>query len=170
MTADHVSVRQAEAQDVPAITALYRHYVLGSTCTFETQPPDPGAMSERVRAVQQLGLPWLVAQEPAGRLVGYAYAARYRERAAYRHTIENSVYVCPTSQRAGIGSRLLSELIARASGGDFLQMVAIIGDSRNAASVALHARHGFRKVGVLEDVGFKLGQWLDTVIMQRGLG
>lgn len=164
-----LTIRQAAGGDFEAIAALYGHYVQNATCTFEIDPPAAAEMLERWNAVRRAGLPWLVAEDAGGRVTGYAYASRYRERPAYRHTVENSVYVANGRGGEGIGSRLLAELIAQTTGGDFLQMVAVIGDSRNAASVALHARHGFRRVGVLEDVGFKHGRWLDTVIMQRCL-
>ena len=164
-----VRIRTAAAHDFAEIAAIYGHYVRHATCTFELEPPPEAEMLARWEAVQRAGLPWLVAEDAAGRVAGYAYASRYRERPAYRHTVENSVYVANGRGGEGIGSRLLGELIARSTGGDFLKMVAIIGDSGNAASLALHARHGFRRVGVLEGVGFKHGRWLDTVIMQRSL-
>jgi phosphinothricin acetyltransferase len=168
MAAPDLSVRDAADGDVPRILEIYRHYVLHATCTFEVDPPSEHEMRARVAAVRALGLPWLVA-ESAGEVVGYAYAGRYRERPAYRHTVENSVYIAHDRHRLGAGRRLLEELVRRITAGHFLQMVAVIGDSRNLPSIALHERVGFRHVGVLQDVGFKHGRWLDTVLMQRTL-
>jgi phosphinothricin acetyltransferase len=126
-------------------------------------------MTMRWVDVHRLGLPYLVA-ELRGEVVGYAYAAAYRPRPAYRHTIEDSVYVASKHHRAGIGRALLAELIARCEVGPWRQMIAVIGDSANTGSIALHHRFGFRHVGTLENVGFKHGRWLDSVLMQRSLG
>jgi phosphinothricin acetyltransferase len=163
-----VVVRPAEEQDVPFITAIYGHYVLNATCTFELEPPDAHEMLMRFRKVKALGAPYLVAQLD-DQVVGYAYAGSYRDRPAYRHTLENSVYVAPDFHARGLGRQLMEQLIKAATGGNFLQMVAVVGDSGNAASIQLHERLGFRTVGVLEDVGFKFGRWLNTVLMQRTL-
>jgi L-amino acid N-acyltransferase YncA len=108
--------------------------------------------------------------EEAGEVVGYGYAGPYRARTAYRFTLENSVYVAPGGARRGVGTRLLSEVIRRCEAGPWRQMVAVIGDSANTASIALHRKLGFRSVGTLEGVGFKHGRWVDTVLMQRALG
>lgn len=163
-----VLVREAEEGDMDQVARLYGHYVLGATCTFETEAPDANEMADRFRKVKAISAPYLVA-EVDGAVAGYAYAAAYRARAAYRHTLENSVYVAPGFGGRGIGRRLLQELITQATKRDFVQMVAVIGDSANQASVKLHASLGFERVGVLRDVGFKHGRWLDTVLMQRAL-
>jgi phosphinothricin acetyltransferase len=126
-------------------------------------------MLARRASVLDLGLPYLAA-EAAGQVVGYSYATGYRPRPAYRHTIEDSVYVAERMQGRGIGRALLSALIARCETGPWRQMVAVIGDSGNAGSIALHRQQGFRLVGTFEAVGFKLGRWVDTVLMQRALG
>ena len=126
-------------------------------------------MTRRRADVIGLGLPYLVA-ELDGDVAGYSYAAPYRSRSAYRFAIENSVYVDHRLNRRGIGRALLPALIARCQAGDWRQMIAIIGDSGNAASIGLHEQFGFRLAGTLRGVGFKFGRWVDTVLMQRALG
>lgn len=164
-----MTLRAAVALDIPAVAAIYTDHVLHGTASFEIEPPSVEDMHRRHAAVLAAGLPYLVA-ERAGEVLGYAYATPYRPRPAYRHTIENSVYVRADRAGQGIGRALLSELIALVERGDWRQMVAVIGDSENRASIALHERLGFRRVGVFESVGFKHGRWLDTVLMQRSLG
>jgi len=161
--------RTARAADAAEIAAIYGHYVRTALATFETDPPDAAEMARRLQQVRERGLPCLVA-EVEGRVAGYAYAAPYRPRPAYRFTVENSVYVHPAHQRKGLGRLLLTELIAACEAAGCRQMVAVIGDGRNAASIGLHEALGFRRVGVLRSVGFKFGRWVDTVLMQRPLG
>lgn len=164
-----ILVRDAAEVDMPAVQAIYAHHVLTSLATFEEVPPDVGEMLLRRAGVLKLGLPYLVA-EAEGRIAGYAYATGYRPRPAYRHTVEDSVYVAEGLAGRGIGGALLGALIARCEAGPWRQMLAVIGNSGNAGSVALHARLGFRHAGTLRAVGFKLGGWVDTVLMQRPLG
>ena len=164
-----VVVRDATEQDMAAIQAIYAQQVLQGLATFEEVPPTTDVMLARRASVLDLGLPYLAA-EVAGQVVGYSYATPYRPRPAYRHTIEDSVYVAESMQGRGVGRALLSALIARCEPGPWRQMVAVIGDSGNAGSIALHRRLGFRLVGTFEAVGFKLGRWVDTVLMQRALG
>jgi phosphinothricin acetyltransferase len=164
-----LSLRAAIAADIPAITAIYDHAVRHGTASFELEPPDAAEMARRQRALLDGGYPYLVA-EADGALAGYAYAGAYRPRPAYRWSVEDSVYVAPTMQRRGIGAALLGRLIAEAQGRGFRQMVAVIGDSAQTASIELHAALGFRRIGAVENVGFKFGRWLDTVLMQRPLG
>jgi phosphinothricin acetyltransferase len=162
-------VRDAADEDLPAITAIYASFVRTSYATCELEAPSLGEMATRRNALLQADLPYLVA-ELEGAVVGYAYAGPYRSRPAYRDTIEDSIYVAEAAQGRGVGRILLETLIARCEAGPWRQMIAVIGDSANAGSIALHARMGFRHVGTLEAVGFKLGRWLDTVLMQRPLG
>jgi len=164
-----VVVRDATESDVAAITAIYAHHVLHGLATFEEVPPSAGELLARRAAIMQAGLPYLAA-EISGRVLGYAYAARYRDRSAYRCTIEDSVYVAEGFSGRGIGRALLHELLTRCESGPWRQMLAVIGDSGNAASVALHRSLGFRLIGTFSAVGFKLGRWVDTVLMQRALG
>ena len=161
-------VRDSREADLPAIRDLYAREVLQGLASFEEVPPSLDEMAARRRAVLGLGLPHLAA-ELNGRLVGFSYAAPYRPRPAYRHTVENSVYVAPGQRGRGVGRALLTALIERCEAGPWRQMVAVIGDSGNAGSIGLHARLGFRRVGTLQDVGFKLGRFVDTVLMQRPL-
>jgi phosphinothricin acetyltransferase len=162
-------VRDAVDADMEAAARIYRHYVEHGLATFEEVPPTGVEMRTRRDKALAIGAPYLVA-EIDGEVVGYCYAAPYHARAAYRHTLEDSVYVAPGLGGRGIGGALLAELIARCEAGPWRWMVAIIGDSGNAASIALHRRHGFEPVGTLRSVGFKLGRWVDTPIMQRVLG
>lgn len=162
-------VRDASDSDMPAVQAIYAHHVIHGTASFELNPPTLEQMRQRRADACAHGLPFLVA-ERAGELVGYGYATLYRPRPAYRFTVEDSVYVREDMSGMGVGQALLRSVIERCIDSGRRQMVAIIGNSENLASIRLHERQGFRKVGVFESVGFKHGRWLDTVIMQRELG
>jgi phosphinothricin acetyltransferase len=164
-----ITVRDATNADIPAIEQIYAREVLHGLATFEEIPPTADELLSRRENVLALGLPYLVA-ELDGRVAGYCYAMTYRPRPAYRNTIEDSVYVADGMQGRGVGRALLGALIARCETGPWRQMVAVIGDSGNTGSITLHARLGFRHAGTLEAVGFKLGRWVDTVLMQRALG
>jgi phosphinothricin acetyltransferase len=164
-----ILVRDAADTDVPTIQSIYAHHVLHGLATFEEVPPSVTEMHERRASVLKVGLPYLVAQID-DRVVGYSYATAYRPRPAYRHTIEDSIYVAKGLDGRGIGSALLQTLIARCESGPWRQMLAVIGNSGNTSSIALHRRLGFQPIGTLVSVGFKLGRWVDTVLMQRALG
>jgi L-amino acid N-acyltransferase YncA len=164
-----VEIRPATLADVPAITAIYAHAVKYGTASFEIEPPDDQEMTDRFRTLVEGGFPRLVAESGAA-VRGYAYAGPYRARIAYRYTLENSVYVAPDCHRLGIGRALMDELVAQAGALGFRQMIAVIGDSGQVASIALHRAAGFEMVGTFAAVGFKFGRWLDTVLMQRSLG
>jgi phosphinothricin acetyltransferase len=164
-----LTVRPVRDADIPAITAIYAHAVLHGTASFEVDPPDHAEMFRRMRAIVDVGFPYLVAEKD-GRLLGYAYAGLYRTRPAYRNSIENSVYVGPDAHRLGVGRALLGELIEIATRAGFRQMIAVIGDSGNAGSIGLHRALGFTFSGTIHSVGYKHGRWLDSVIMQRALG
>lgn len=163
------TVRDCQHHDLAAVHEIYALEVQSGTASFELEPPSLAQMAERRAAIEALGLPYLVA-ESEGRVAGFAYAGPYRPRAGYRYTVEDSVYVARWARERGVGRALLDAVVARATAREMRQMVAIIGDSAHVASVVLHERAGFRLAGVLENVGFKLGRWLDTVIMQRPLG
>jgi L-amino acid N-acyltransferase YncA len=163
-----ILIRDAAPGDFDAITRIYSHYVLNALATFEETPPSIDEMRARHAAIAGADLPYVVA-ELDGVVAGYAYASAYRARSAYRHTIEDSVYVADGFGARGIGLALLTALIERCERGPWRQMVAVIGNSGNAGSIALHARLGFEHVGVLRKVGFKHGRWVDTVLMQRAL-
>lgn len=162
-------MRPAAPEDIPAIHAIYAHAVLNGLASFEEQPPSEPELRRRHEEVVAKGLPYLVA-DFGGAIAGYGYCGPYRTRSAYRYALEDSVYVRPDVQGRGVGSALLSELIRRCEGLGYRQLVAVIGDSAHAASISLHAAHGFLRVGTLRSVGFKFGRWVDSVIMQRPLG
>jgi L-amino acid N-acyltransferase YncA len=164
-----VRVRPAAPGDVAAITCIYAHAVEHGTASFEADPPTEAEMARRQQKLLEKDYPYLVA-EIAGAVAGYAYAGPYRDRRAYDWCVEDSIYVAPEFHRKGIGRLLLTHLIAEAEQRDFRQMLGVIGDSANTASVAVHAAVGFRLIGTFRSIGFKHGRWLDTVLMQRALG
>jgi len=164
-----VAIRPAALADIPAITRIYAHAVEHGTASFELAPPDEAEMTRRMQALLDGKFPYLAA-ELDGRVAGYAYAGLYRTRPAYRFTLEDSVYVAPEAQRRSVGRALLAALIETAATRGFRQMIAVIGDSEQTASIALHAALGFAYIGTLASTGFKFGRWLDTVLMQRALG
>ncbi|RPI46971.1 MAG: N-acetyltransferase family protein [Betaproteobacteria bacterium] len=163
-----VAVRDSRPEDVAAIQAIYGWHVLHGLASFEEVPPSVEDLLGRRASVLAVGLPYLVAEDE-GMILGYSYVSPYRTRSAYRFTVENSVYVRHDLVARGVGRALLAELIARCERLDLNQIIAVIGDSANAASIGLHAALGFRMVGVLQDVGFKHGRWVDSVLMQRAL-
>jgi phosphinothricin acetyltransferase len=164
-----ILLRAARPGDIPDITHIYAHAVRHGTASFELAPPDTPEMLRRYRVLTERGYPYLVAQS-GGELLGYAYVGAYRTRPAYRWTIENSIYVAPQALRRGVGGALLRRLIETSAAQGFRQMIAVIGDSANVASIELHRANGFHMVGTLAHTGFKFGRWLDTVLMQRSLG
>ena len=155
------------AGDAEAIAAIYAPFVTDTVVSFEDVPPTADEMATRIERLTSTH-PWLVAED-AGEIAGYAYATPYRSRPAYRHTVENSIYVRVDRLGTGLGKLLLPALIAATQICGMHQMVAVIGDSANLASIRLHRRFGFRDAGLLKDVGFKFDRWLDTVFMQRSL-
>ncbi len=169
MTDKRLVIDDAIETDFGAISAIYGHHVRHGLASFEEEAPAREEVLSRWKSVRALGLPYIVARLE-GRVAGYSYATSYRPRPAYRHTVENSVYVDKDLAGGGIGRALLCELIARCERGPWRQMIAVIGDSANTGSIALHRSCGFRLVGTLEAVGFKHGRWVDTVLMQRALG
>ncbi|HLL17992.1 MAG TPA: GNAT family N-acetyltransferase [Rubrivivax sp.] len=162
-------IRPSTADDIPAFTGIYAHAVHNSTGTFELDAPDATEMSRRRDDVLAKGLPWLTA-ESGGEVLGYAYAGLFRPRRAYRFTLEDSIYIAPEARGRGLGRLLLAELVARCEAVGARQMLAVIGDSANQASVAVHLAQGFEPVGTFKNVGHKFGRWLDAVLMQRALG
>ena len=169
VAAPSVKIRPCEERDVAAVTEIYAHHVRHSLATFELEPPDHAEIRRRWRALLGGGYVYLVAERDAN-IVGYAYAGPYRARPAYRFTVEDSIYVAPEAQRHGIGRALLDRLLAEAQVRGFRQMIAVIGDSAQTSSIALHQACGFCLVGTFEAVGFKFDRWLDSVLMQKALG
>jgi L-amino acid N-acyltransferase YncA len=164
-----MNIRDSLDSDVPAITAIYAHHVRHGRASFELDPPDAAEIARRRSTLLAQDYPHLVAED-AGTVLGYAYASAYRPRPAYRFAVENSVYVRAGIHRGGIGTALLAALIARCEHSGFRLMVAVIGDSANAASIGLHRKAGFALIGALPGIGWKHDQWLDTVLMTRALG
>jgi L-amino acid N-acyltransferase YncA len=164
-----MSIRHAAFGDLPQVTAIYRDAVIHGTGSFEIEPPDEAEMVVRHARITAQGYPYLVASDGAD-ILGYAYAFAYRDRPAYRFTVENSVYVRADCRGRGVGAALLARLIADSEGRGYRQMVAVIGDSANVASVRLHRSAGFTPAGTLHAAGWKHGRWLDVVLMQRRLG
>jgi L-amino acid N-acyltransferase YncA len=180
MTAEVPIIRPAEVADLSAIGRIYAHYVTSTTATFELEPPDASAWRDRFTLVSTAGLPFLVAELPdAGAgggggggdvVAGYAYCSPWKPRPAYRHTVEDSIYVAPWAGRRGAGGRLLAALLDGCAAAGVREVIAVIADTGDPASVRLHTRHGFVPAGRLSRVGFKHGGWLDTVLLQRSLG
>jgi len=163
-----VKIRPASMADAAALAAIYGHNVLHGFGTFEEIVPSTEEMGRRLSTVLGLGLPYLVA-EIDGEVAGFAYASAFRTRAAYRYTVEDSVYIAPDHQGRGIGKALLLAVIAECEALGLRQMVAMIGDSENAGSIAVHRACGFEPSGVLRGLGYKAGRWVDVVTMQRTL-
>jgi L-amino acid N-acyltransferase YncA len=164
-----MNIRMSEPGDLPAIAAIYGHWVTHGLASFELEPPPLEEMAKRREAVLAGGYPYLVA-EREGEVLGYAYAGPYRTRPAYRFTVENSIYVSPTAHRGGVASALLARLIEECTARGFRLMVAVIGDSGNAASIGLHRAQGFGMVGTIPAIGWKHGRWVDSVLMSLSLG
>lgn len=164
-----IIVRDAVDADLDIITRIYAHHVRHGLGTFEETAPDHAEHVRRFRSVRADRLPYLVAELDGG-VRGYAHAMPYRPRSAYRYTVENSIYIDPDWYRRGLANTLMVALIARCTEAGKRQMIAVIGDSANAASIGLHARHGFRLAGTLPSAGFKFDRWVDSVIMCRALG
>lgn len=169
LSASETEVRDAQPDDVHAIAAIYAWHVLNGRASFEEVPPTDEEMRQRMEKVIEAGLPWLVALY-RGVVVGYCYASYYRPRPAYRFTLEESIYVDASTTGRGFGSALLSALIARCEEGPWRQLIAVVGDGHNnPGSLRLHKKHGFEVAGQLRSVGYKKGNWRDTLIMQRPL-
>ncbi len=162
-------IRPATAADLEAITGIYAQAVTHGTGTFETAPPDRAEMAARYDRIRALGAPYLVAED-ADRVLGFAYAGPFRERAAYRFTVEDSIYVDEAARGRGVGRLLLEALVAASEQAGFRQMLSLIGDSANAGSIRLHEVCGFAHAGRMAATGWKHGRWLDVVVMQRSLG
>ncbi len=170
-------IRPSTDADLPAITAIYAHHVLTGTGTFEVDPPSLEDMRGRRADVLSKGLPWLVAvqndvaiEKGIENVVGYAYCNWFKPRPAYRFSAEDSIYLSPEAAGKGIGRTLLAELMAQAQRAGVRKLIAVIGDSANAGSIALHESAGFQSVGVLKSCGWKFDKWLDVVLMDKALG
>lgn len=164
-----MQLRPAHFDDLPVIQAIYAHHVLHGLASFEVEPPSLAEMQQRHAAITAAGYPYLVAQVDA-QVVGYAYASAYRTRPAYRYSVEDSIYLAPEAAGRGVGTALLQRLIDDCTQRGYRQMLAVIGDSANHASIRLHRRCGFTPRAVLDGIGYKFGRWVNSVLMQRALG
>jgi L-amino acid N-acyltransferase YncA len=163
------TIREAVAEDLPHIREIYNHYVLNSTVTFDERPMTIVALRRKFASVQKLGFPYIVAVSPSGQILGYAYVYPWKEKAAYRFTVENSIYLGPASTGKGLGKVLLGELITRSKAAGIKEIIAVIADKGAEGSIKIHKDFGFKDIGHMGKVGFKFGRWLGTYMMQKSL-
>ncbi|MHA6668867.1 N-acetyltransferase family protein [Homoserinimonas sp. A447] len=169
MTGESPRLRELRDEDLPQVLAIYNHYVATSTVTFDEHPLSPTAFQAKVDQVLERRLPFIVATDARGDVLGYAYASGWRPKAAYRHTAECSIYLAADSTGRGLGRALLTELIERSRTAGIRELIAVIADEGAEASVALHRKLGFREIGHLTTVGYKFERWLGTILMQKSL-
>ena len=162
-------LRQATDRDVPHMLEIYNHYVLNSTVTFDEDRLTLKEMRTKFRDVERLGFPWLVAVSPTGMILGYAYVTPWKAKAAYRYTVEDSIYLSPAATGKGIGKALMARMLDDAKAAGIKEVIAVIADKGADASIAMHEQFGFTKIGEMGKVGFKFGRWLGTVLMQKSL-
>ena len=162
-------IRDATEADLPHIREIYNHYVMNSTVTFDEERMTLAALRHKYKNVTTKKMPFLVAQSPSGQILGYAYVYPWKDKAAYRFTVENSIYLGPASTGKGLGHALLGELITRSKAAGLKEIVAVIADKGAEASIAIHKSFGFKEIGHMGKVGFKFGRWLGTVLMQKSL-
>jgi len=163
------TIRPAVAADLPHVREIYNHYVMNSTVTFDEDALTLAEMRAKFTKVQKLGMPFIVAENPSGQLLGYAYVTPWKDKAAYRYTVENSIYLGPAATGKGLGRALLAELIDRSKAAGVKEIIAVIADKGADASIHLHEQFGFVTIGSMGKVGFKFGRWLGTVLMQKSL-
>ena len=163
------SIREAAERDIPDMREIYNHYVANSTVTFDEDRLTLSEMRKKFRHVQQLNFPWLLAESPRGIVLGYAYVYPWKPKAAYRYTVEDSIYLGPASTGKGLGRALLTELLDRSKAAGIKEVLAVIADKGAEPSIELHKKLGFKEIGHMGKVGFKFGRWLGTVMLQRSL-
>jgi phosphinothricin acetyltransferase len=163
------TIRDAVTSDLPSVRAIYNHYVLNSTVTFDQEQISLRALRHKFTDAKKLGMPYLVAESPSGQLLGYAYVYPWKEKAAYRFTVENSIYLGPASTGKGLGKALLAELIVKSKEAGLKEIIAVIADKGAEASIAMHKNFGFKEIGHMGKVGFKFDRWLGTVLLQKSL-
>lgn len=163
------TIRPATVSDMASIREIYAYYVTDTVITYEETVPDVEEMTRRFHAIQKLGMPYLVAEQDGG-VKGYCYGGAFRERIAYRYCVEHAIYLSKDAKGHGIGSLLMGQLLKDLEAAGIRQVIAVIGDLTNHASVALHSKFGFEKIGVLPASGYKFNRWIDTILMQRALG
>ncbi len=164
-----ILLRAATLADLPACAAIYAYHVRTGLASFETEAPSESEFTSRFAGITGGGYPYLVGVS-AGAVLGYAYVSAFRARPAYRHTVEDSIYIAADARGRGLGKELLLRLIDECTACNYRQMLAVIGDSGNAASIRLHRACGFERMAIFVGTGFKFGRWVDTVFMQRALG
>ncbi len=162
-------IRDATSRDIPHMLEIYNHYVANSTVTFDEDPLTLKEMRAKFAKVAELNYPWLVAVSPRGVVLGYAYVTPWKPKAAYRFTVENSIYLGPASTGKGLGRALMAALLPRAKAAGVKEVIAVIADRGADASLAIHRNFGFTEIGHMGKVGFKFGRWLGTVLMQKSL-
>lgn len=162
-------IRDARAEDLPSVREIYNHYVANSTVTFDEVPMTLKTLRSKFQHLGKLGMPFLVAESPNGQILGYAYVFPWREKTAYRYTVESSIYLGPAATGKGLGKPLLAELITRSREAGLKEIIAVIADKGADASIAMHKDFGFKEIGHMGKVGFKFGRWLGTVLMQKSL-
>jgi L-amino acid N-acyltransferase YncA len=162
-------IREARAEDLPSVREIYNHYVANSTVTFDEVPMTLKELRAKFQHLAKLGMPFIVAESPSGQLLGYAYVYPWKEKAAYRYTVENSIYLGPAATGKGLGRRLLAELIDRSKAAGLKEIIAVIADRGADASIAMHRSFGFKEIGHMGKVGFKFDRWLGTILMQKSL-
>ena len=163
------TIRPAVATDLPHVREIYNHYVMNSTVTFDEAPMTLAELRKKFAKITEKRMPFIVAENPSGQLLGYAYVYPWKEKAAYRFTVENSIYLGPAATGKGLGRVLLSELIDRSKDAGIKQIIAVIADKGADASIAMHKKFGFKEIGHMGRVGFKFDRWLGTVLMQKSL-
>jgi phosphinothricin acetyltransferase len=163
------TIRAAEPTDLPDIREIYNHYVMNSTVTFDEKAMTLAELRRKFAQVTKLGMPFIVAENPRGQILGYAYVYPWKQKAAYRFTVENSIYLGPASTGKGLGKALMAELLARAKAAGIKEVIAVIADKGAEASIQMHKNFGFKDIGHMGRVGFKFGRWLGTVLMQKSL-
>ncbi len=162
-------IRDARVEDLPSVREIYNHYVANSTVTFDEKPMTIASLRSKFQHLSKLGMPFLVAESPSGQILGYAYVFPWRQKAAYRFTVENSIYLGPAATGKGLGKVLLTELISRSKEAGLKEIIAVIADQGADASIAMHKAFGFKEIGHMGKVGFKFDRWLGTVLLQKSL-
>ena len=163
------TIRDAVAADLPSVREIYNHYVRNSSVTFDEKPMSLAELHKKFGKTTEKRMPFLVAENPAGQLLGFAYVYPWKEKAAYRFTVENSIYLGPAATGKGLGKALLGELIAKSKAAGLKEMLAVIADKNADASIEMHKKFGFKEIGHMGKVGFKFDRWLGTVLMQKSL-
>ncbi len=163
------TLRVAGAADLPHIREIYNYYVANSTVTFDEDPMTLAEWRDKFAYLTRLKMPFIVAESPAGQILGYALVSPWRQKAAFRFTVENSIYLGAASTGKGLGRVLLGDLILRCKAAGLKEIIAVVADQGADASVKLHREFGFEEIGRMGKVGYKFERWLGTILMQKSL-